>query len=158
MNVKQKVCEICGAEGNFDSFVLINFGDGVNADIEVCENCAEKIQDMILPYLYRCPICGETVRSGKSIDMSCVCSGAPVPLALVDAPKNVHVTWRVYATAEIFISRLLENEGYYLDDVIGGYVIRDLSTDKIVTESDGHPMDLDNVIRWVDSHFPYIDE
>lgn len=158
MKIKTNICEICGAEEPFNSGVLINFGDGGTADIEVCSDCAERIYEMIFPYSYKCPICGETVRSGKSIDMSCVCSGAPVPLALVDAPKNVNVTWRVYATAEIFISRLLENEGYYLDNVIGGYVIRDLSTDKIVTESDGHPMDLDNVIRWVDSHFPYIDE
>ena len=157
MKTKQSICEICGEKSNFDSGVLLNFGSGVTVDIEVCESCAEKIQNMILPYFYRCPICGETVRSGKPIDMTCICSGAPVPLTLVEEPKTVVTTWRVYATAENYLEGLLENEGYCLDEACGGYVIKDSETNEVVAEGSVQPMDLNDVANWVESHFPYMD-
>lgn len=152
MKIKTNICEICGAEEPFNSGVLINFGDGGTADIEVCSDCAERIYEMIFPYSYKCPICGNTVRSGRAIEMECDCTGTPVPLALTEPPKNVLVTWRVYAAAENLIDDLLENEGYYLDE---DYIIRDRNTDKMITDQFA---DLDGVVEWVEAHFPFIDE
>ncbi len=65
MKVKRNSCEICGAEGQFDSGVLINFGDGGAADIEACADCADKIFKMIMPHVYICPVCSDTFRTAK---------------------------------------------------------------------------------------------
>ena len=78
MKIKRNVCEVCGAEGQFNSGVLINFGDDGAVDIETCADCADKIFKMVMPHVYICPVCGDTFRTARKGRFVCNCMETPV--------------------------------------------------------------------------------